>query len=161
MRSLNASVILYQNWSTTGHHILTLPWWVKTKRPGASIPYPRWSIRWPPPPRYSNVGRLTLTYSDVFKRIQTYADLRWRIETYADALLHSTIRCIWGVRKSPPYGRAQRLTPSKCTLLGKIIQNFKKIFDRFYWENRNEKWGHHRRITSHEVAASAMFFNLI
>ena len=101
-------------------------------------------------PAYSDVGRLTLTYSDVFKRIQTYADLRWRIETYADALLHSTIRCIWGVRKSPPYGRAQRLTPSKCTFLGKIIQNFKKKFDRFYWEERNERWGHHRRITSHE-----------
>ena len=78
----------------------------------------RWGIGHdPPPPR---------VYSDVFKRIQTYADLRWRIETYADALLHSTIRCIWGVRKSPPYGRAQRLTPSKCTFLGKIIQNFKK-----------------------------------
>ena len=27
-------------------------WRVKTKRPGASIPYPRRSIRWPPPPRF-------------------------------------------------------------------------------------------------------------
>ena len=63
--------------------------------------------------------------------------------------------------KSPPYGRAQRLTRPKCAILGKITRHIKIFLDRFQREERNEKWGHHRRITSHEVAVSAMFFNLI
>ena len=47
-----ASANFKQKSSAIQRHILTWPWWVKTKRPGASIPYPRWSIRWPPPPRF-------------------------------------------------------------------------------------------------------------
>ena len=42
--------------------------------------------------------------------------------------------------KSPPYGRAQRLTRPKCAFLGKIIHHIKKFSGRFQREERNEKW---------------------
>ena len=42
--------------------------------------------------------------------------------------------------KSPPYGRAQRLTRPKCAFLGKIIRHIKNFFGRFQREERNEKW---------------------
>ena len=45
-----------------------------------------------------------------------------------------------GSEKSPPYGRAQRLTRPKCAFLGKIIRHIKKFFGRFQREERNEKW---------------------
>ena len=44
-----------------------------------------------------------------------------------------------GSEKSPPYGRAQRLTRPKCAFLGKIIRHIKKFFGRFQREERNEK----------------------
>ena len=42
--------------------------------------------------------------------------------------------------KSPPYGRAQRLTRPKCAILGKITRHIKTFFGRFQREERNEKW---------------------
>ena len=79
----------------------------------------------------------------LFRRIQTYSGVCRRTVAFNESL-HL------GVRKSLPYGRAQRLTRPKCAILGKIIRYSKNFFDRFYWEESNEKWWHHRRITSHE-----------
>ena len=45
-----------------------------------------------------------------------------------------------GSEKSPPYGRAQRLTRPKCAFLGKITRQIKNFFGCFQREERNEKW---------------------
>ena len=55
-----------------------------------------------------------------------------------------------GVKKSPPYGRAQRLTRPKRGILTTITHELKNFFDPFQSEERNEKWSHHRIFTSHE-----------
>jgi hypothetical protein len=44
-----------------------------------------------------------------------------------------------GSEKSPPYGRAQRLTRPKCAFLGKITRQIKNFLGRFQREERNEK----------------------
>ena len=41
-----------------------------------------------------------------------------------------------GSEKSPPYGRAQRLTRPKCAILGKITRHIKTFFGRFQREER-------------------------
>ena len=63
--------------------------------------------------------------------------------------MHPTNCSIWGVKKSPPYGRAQRLTRPKRGILTTITHELKNFFDPFQSEERNEKWSHHRIFTSH------------
>ena len=74
-------------------------------------------------------------------RRQTYADVFRRIQTYADVLLQSTNRSIWGVRKSPPYGRAQRLTRPKCAILGKITRHINFFLIVFTERNATKNEG--------------------
>ena len=85
-------------------------------------------------PAYSDVGRLTLTYSDVFKRIQTYSDVCRRTVAFNESL-HL------GVRKSLPYGRAQRLTRPKCAILGKITRHINFFLIVFTERNATKNEG--------------------
>ena len=72
------------------------------------------------------------TYADVFRRIQTYSDVCRRTVAFNESL-HL------GVRKSLPYGRAQRLTRPKRGILTTITHELKNFFDPFQSEERNEK----------------------
>ena len=105
----------------------------------------------PTPP----VFRRRQTYADVFRRIQTYSDVcrftltHWdvcrRTAAFNDSLhlggqkISAVI--IWESLETDPF---------KVYVFGENNSKFQKQFDRFYWEERNEKWWHHRRITSHE-----------
>ena len=83
------------------------------------------------------------------KRWRTWSAIRRYVE---NNIKHHKKRVptFGGVKKSPPYGRAQRLTRPKRGILTTITHELKKFFDPFQSEERNEKWSHHRIFTSHE-----------
>ena len=104
-----------------------------------------------------------LTWSCVFRRRQTYADVFRRVQTYSDVcrltLTHWDVcrrtaafndSLHLGGQKISAVWESSETDPFKVYVFGENNSKFQKNCDRFYWEERNEKWGHHRSITSHE-----------